>query len=115
MGMRTHQLFVAAALLWSGCVASSSSSEEGLTQNGSQLTDCTNCTTKPPPEFTLGGPCAQNSDCDSSPGANDGACYAGVMDISVFPLEGYCTIDDGTGEVCATDEDCGPGNQCADS
>jgi len=76
--------------------------------------DCANCTTTPP-DFVLGGPCAQNADCDSSPGAGDGACYAGVMDISVFPVQGYCTIDDGTGTVCETDADCGAGNQCADS
>jgi hypothetical protein len=60
-----------------------------------------------------GAQCATHTDCDSAEGAGDGFCYRGDMGGSlIFPDEGYCTIDDGTGSVCATDDDCPGTSQC---
>lgn len=73
----------------------------------------------PPPvrgwsQLMPGSACEAHTDCDSEPGAGDGFCYRGVMGGSlVFPDSGYCAIDDGTGAVCATDEDCPSGATCA--
>jgi hypothetical protein len=63
----------------------------------------------------VGGTCATDADCDSLEGAGDGMCLAGRMDAMVFAPEGFCVVDDGSGEVCATDDDCGSGGQCVDS
>jgi len=63
----------------------------------------------------LGGGCDDNADCDSALGAGDGYCYVGTMGPSTFPTEGYCTVDDGSGTICAVDADCGPAGVCADS
>jgi len=63
----------------------------------------------------VGGPCSQNTDCDSAVGAADGFCFFGTIGPNTYPAEGYCVIDDGTGTVCATDADCGQGAQCISS
>jgi hypothetical protein len=61
-----------------------------------------------------GSHCAANADCDSAPDAGDGYCYRGDVGGSiVFPDDGFCTIDDGSGEVCVADVDCPAGSQCA--
>jgi hypothetical protein len=60
-----------------------------------------------------GSQCDEHSDCDSEEGADDGFCYRGDMGGSlVFPDEGYCTIDDGSGAVCTTDDDCPGDSHC---
>lgn len=62
-----------------------------------------------------GSHCAAHADCDSALGAGDGYCYRGDVGGSlVFPDDGYCTIDDGTGTVCAVDGDCPGDSRCAD-
>lgn len=62
-----------------------------------------------------GSTCDEHSDCDSAIGAGDGYCYRGDVGGSlVFPDEGYCTIDDGSGAVCAVDADCPSNSRCAD-
>lgn len=62
-----------------------------------------------------GSQCAEHADCDSAPAAGDGFCYRGDVGGSLlFPDEGYCTIDDGSGAVCAIDTDCPGNSRCAD-
>lgn len=64
-------------------------------------------------QLVPGSQCVAHADCDSAPSAGDGFCYRGDMGGSlVFPPEGYCTIDDGSGAVCATNADCPATSQC---
>jgi hypothetical protein len=71
--------------------------------------------TEPPaPTPELGSACDEHTDSDSELGAGNGFCYRGALGGSmIFPDHGYCTVDDGTGAVCATDEDCPDGGHCA--
>jgi hypothetical protein len=62
-----------------------------------------------------GGTCAAHAECDSAAGAGDGTCLDETFIGSGFPAEGYCTIDNGAGDVCTTDADCGDRGQCIDT
>lgn len=66
------------------------------------------------PAGAVGGECVNDDDCDTATNTN-GICYAGPKLPSVFPPEGYCSIDNGLGTVCDSDDDCGTGGLCVDS
>jgi hypothetical protein len=58
----------------------------------------------------IGGPCVNDTECDSAPAAGDGLCLRGAIGARVWPAVGYCTNKVG---VCVEDVDCGAGNVCA--
>jgi hypothetical protein len=63
-----------------------------------------------PAAGSIGGPCSEADQCDSSPGIGDGYCLAGPrveggFDV-LWPLSGYCT------RVCTDDSTCGVGAAC---
>ena len=61
-----------------------------------------------------GGACTADAECDSAAGG-DGFCLDETEVFGGFPPEGYCTVDDGGGAVCDSDDDCGPRAQCIDT
>jgi hypothetical protein len=98
---------IASLLLVGACVGGASEPKTSSDSAADQ--------TAPRDPGTLGGACAQDGDCDSTPGAHDGLCYHGWMGPTHFPEQGYCTVDDGSGAICDVDADCPAGGVCVDS
>lgn len=56
----------------------------------------------------VGGPCTDDSQCDTAPNANDGACLDLTDGTIGWPAGGYCVHTFG----CTMDAQCGAGNIC---